>query len=487
MSNRRKVIRKAWPLLVTFGLLLALAACGGGGEESGGDNTATPGGSATPEGATAAASSATPASSGHTVEITMWHDNVAATLDAIEGLARRFNSSQSEVKVKLAFQGTDAEEMAKVVASMNGGDLPNIIQESESFTQRFIDSGAIVPVQEFVDKDNYDLSDLNKKAIEYYTVDGTLWAMPFGVVFPMLYYNKNVFRDVGLDPESPPKDFEEVREVSEKMLQRDAHGNVTRTGIAIDITSWLLEFTLVEHGDLYANNENGRAGRATEVLFNGPTGQTLFQWWHDMVEEDLAINVGRNPTYAETYLTLGAGRVGMATGHSSALRSVVDALEGGLAQTKVDLGVAHLPGVPGGTGLNGIGGRELWIVKSHPQEEQEASWKFIKWLMEPEQQAEWYARSSYLPVNLKAFELPAAAEIETKYPQFKVAAQLYLEAASSPELVLGALLGPYLDIADIVMRAVEEMLIGNKDPIAAINDAAKDANQIIEEYNRRIE
>jgi sn-glycerol 3-phosphate transport system substrate-binding protein len=481
MSNWQETARKAWPLVVTFCLLLALAACGGGGDEDGGEGMATPGG------ATATVGSASPTASGRTVEITIWHDNVAATLDAIEGLVRRFNSSQSEVKVKLAFQGNDAEEMAKIVASLSGGDLPNIIQESEPFTQRLIDSGAFVPIQEFVDRDNYDLSDLNEKAVEYFTVDGTLWAMPFGVVFPMLYYNKNVFRDVGLDPESPPKDLEEVREFSEKMLQRDSHGNVTRTGLAIDITGWLLEFTLDEHGDLYADNENGRAGRATKVLFNGQTGQALFQWWHDMVKDDLAINVGRNPAYADTYLTLGAGRVGMATGHSSALRSVVDALEGGLAQTKVDLGVAHLPGVPGGTGLDGIGGRELWIVKSHPQEEQEAAWKFIKWLMEPEQQAEWYAGSSYLPVNLKAFELPAAAEIETKYPQFKVAAELYLAAASSPELVLGALVGSYLDIVDIVMRAVEEMLIGDKDPIDAINDAAEEANEIIEEYNRRVE
>ena len=194
---------RPWTLLVTFSLLLALGACGGGSEEDGGGTPTAGAGTATPAGATAAASGATATASGHTVEITLWHDNVAATLDAIEGLARRFNASQSEVKVKLAFQGTDAEEMAKVVASLNGGDLPNIVQESEPFTQQLIDSGAMVPVQEFVDKDNYDLSDLNKKALEYFSVDGTLWAMPFGVVFPMLYYNKNVFRDVGLDPEIP--------------------------------------------------------------------------------------------------------------------------------------------------------------------------------------------------------------------------------------------------------------------------------------------
>jgi sn-glycerol 3-phosphate transport system substrate-binding protein len=478
MSNWQETVRRAWPLLVTFGLLLALAACGGGEEEEG-EGTATPGGGlGTP--------SATPTASGGTVEITMWHDNVAATLDAIEGLVRRFNSSQNEVKVKLAFQGTDVEEMAKLVNSLGGGDLPNIVQESESFGQRLIDSGAVVPMQEFIDRENYDLSDLNKNAVEYFTLDGKMWAMPFGMSIPLLYYNKMTFREVGLDPEKPPKDIEEVWELSEKMLKRDTHGNVTRTGIALDTAGWYLEFVLSEHGDLYADNENGRDGRATKVLFNGPTGQAYFQWWRDMVKEDLAINVGRNPTYADTFLTLGAGRVGMTVGSSAALRSVVDALEGGLAQTKVDLGVALQPGVPGGTGSPGIFGRELWILKSHPQEEQEASWKFIKWLMEPEQQAEWYAESGYLPANLKAFELPPAGEIETKYPQMKTVAQLYLEDSASPAL-LGPVLGPYLDINDIIVRAIEEMLVGDKDPVAAINDAAKETNEIIEEYNRRVE
>jgi sn-glycerol 3-phosphate transport system substrate-binding protein len=448
-----------------------LAACGGGGGEEG--REVSPG-------------AGTAAPSGEPVEITMWHMEVAANLNAIQALVRRYNDSQSEVKVKLAFQGNAEEQMAKLLASLSGGDLPAIVYLNEENAQRLIDSDAVTPVQEFIDRENYDLSDFASKLVQYYTVDGKLWAMPFASNVPLLYYNKVTFREVGLDPEKPPKDIEELRQASEKMVKRDSHGNLTRTGLAINLTAWHLSTALQEHGDLYVNNENGRAGRATEVLFNGPTGQAFFQWWRDMVKEDLALNVGRDPTGADTYLPVGAGRVAMTTGDSVALRSVVDALEGGLAQVDVELGVANRPGVPGGTGLPGIYGRALWIFKSRPKDEQEAAWKFIKWLMGPEQQAEWYAGSGFFPVNGKAFDLPAAKEIEAKYPQFRTAAELYL-ASSESSIPAGPLLGPQFDVGQIVTREIEEILVGNKDPIDAINDAAKEANKLIADYNRRVE
>jgi sn-glycerol 3-phosphate transport system substrate-binding protein len=471
---------KALILAVAFGLVLALSACGGGDGEGGDGGTSTPsGGSATP-------SAGSPTPSGKTIEISMWHSEVAANLDTIQALARRFNDSQSEVKVKLSFQGEVNEMMAKLLASLRGGDLPQIVYMNEANAQRFIDSGAAVPLQEFIDREGYDLSDLDKKAIDYYTLDGKLWAMPFAMIVPLLYYNKIAFSEAGLDPEKPPQDLEELRQVAEKLVKRDSNGNVSRAGLAIDLTAWHLDLVLQEHGDLYGNNDNGRAGRISEVLFNGPTGQTFFQWWRDMVKEGLAINVGRNPTGADTFLTMGSGRAAMTVGSSSALRSVVDVIEGGLAQTQVELGVANQPGVPGGTGLPGIYSRALWIMGSHPTEEQEAAWKFIKWLMEPEQQAEWYAGSGFLPVSISAYDLPPAKAIEEKYPQFRTAAELYLATSSSPA-PLGPLLGPQLDVSDVIHKEVEQMLIGDKDPIEAINDAAEEANEIIADYNRRVE
>jgi len=297
MSSWRRVMTKACALLIAFGLLLSLTACGGGGGEEGGE--VTPG-------------AGTAAPSGEPVEITMWHMEVASNLNAIQELVRRYNNSQSEVKVKLAFQGNAEEQMAKLLASLSGGDLPAIVYLNEENAQRLIDSGAVTPVQEFIDRENYDLSDLAPKVVQYYTVGEKLWSMPFASNVPLLYYNKATFREVGLDPEKPPKDTEELRQVSEKMVKRDAHGNLIRTGLSISITAWHLSTALQEHGDLYVNEDNGRAGRATEVLFSGPTGQAFFQWWRDMVKQDLALNVGLDPTAADTYLAVGAGRVGMA-------------------------------------------------------------------------------------------------------------------------------------------------------------------------------
>jgi sn-glycerol 3-phosphate transport system substrate-binding protein len=455
-------MKKALFFLMVFIVAASLAACGG--EEEG-----------EPEG------SATPAAG--PVEISFWHSEVASNLDAIQGLARRFNAEQDEVEVKMAFQGNDEETMLKFMASLGSGDVPAIIYLAEVDAQRVMDSGAARPVQEFIDREEYDLSDLDEKAIQYYTVDGQLHGMPFSIAVPLLYYNKLDFLEVGLDPEQPPGDLEEVREVSQKLVKRDSHGNVLRAGIALDIDPWYFELILAEHGDLYVNNGNGREGRATEAVFDSSTGQAFFRWWHDIVEEGLGANVGRNPGGDAALLAMGVGRASMSFASSQALRSVVDVLErGGM---DVELGVVGQPGVPGGTGLVGVYSRGLWILKGRPEAEQEAAWKFIKWLLEAEQQAEWYAGTGLLPVRLSAYDLPAAQSVVAEYPHFAVPVELVLETPSTQES-LGPLLGPIRDVREVVATAIEETVVGSKDPIEALEDAAVEASDIIEDYNRRL-
>jgi sn-glycerol 3-phosphate transport system substrate-binding protein len=452
-------------LIAVLLLSLSLAACGGGGEE------------AAPTGETPGASP-----SGGTVSIDFWHSESAANLDTLERLASQFNSSQSEVKIRPVYQGSNDDLMAKLTASLGSRQVPALALLVEADTQKMIDSGAVAPIQDFVDREGYDLSDLNETLVKFYSVQDKLWMMPLCAGVPLLYYNKVVFREVGLDPEKPPKDLEEVRQYSEKILKRDGAGNVVRSGIALDLGDWQ-ERMVADHDELLVDNENGHDGRATKVLFDNDTERWFFQWWHDMVDSGLAFNVGRNPTYAEGLLALASGRAAMTFSFSAALRSVIDALEKGVEG--LEIGVAGLPGVPGGTGHPLLIERGLAIFNLRPEEEQQAAWKFIKWLMEPEQQAEWFAGSGYLPASRAALDLPVAKDVVAKYPLFQVALDLYSSSPTTPA-ALGALLGPFWQVREALNTGVEAMLAGAKDPDQALEDAAAESNGVIEDYNQRV-
>jgi len=419
------------------------------------------------------------------VKITFWHFEPASGGDNLIKLVERFNASQNEVRVEPTFQGNDDELAVKLFTSMSSGSVPTIAYMQDGYTQAMIDSQQIAPIQQYIDRDKYDLSDFPPAAVAYYRVDSTLYAMPFGLLVPIMYYNKVPFREVGLDPEQPPKDLDEVRAASEKLIQRDSAGNVTRSGFALDVYPWFLENMLASAGELYLNNDNGRDGFATEVAFDNEAGRKLFQWWHDMVQDGLALNLGWDPSQANGLLAVAAKKAVMVRQTSGALRSVMDVLEKGIEG--VELGVAPLPGIPGRVpeGSPGVYSRSLWIMSARPEEERDAAWTFIKWLVEPEQQAEWFAGSGFLPIRNSAYDLPAAKDIIARYPQFQIPIDIFAKTADTTA-VLGPLLGPIQQVRGAVKDAIESIVSGNASLDEAMEAAVENANAAIKEYNDRM-
>jgi sn-glycerol 3-phosphate transport system substrate-binding protein len=456
---------RLWALLGVVVLALALSACDGGGAGDEGGGAGRPTAAAGP------------------VTIDFWHSEQAASEAALQALIDRFNASQDEVKVRLLFQGAPAELTVKLVNSLRSGAAPALVEVNEGDSQIVVDSGAATPVQEFVDAEGYDLSDFDKKAIDYYTWDGKLYAMPLGINVPMLFYNKVPFREVGLDPDKPPLTLDDVRAYSEKLLKVDGAGNVVRSGIALDTQGWYTHVILAEHGDLFVNNENGREARPTEAVFNNDTGRAFFHWWDEMVDRGLAFNVGRNPGGADALMAVAAGRAAMAVSVSSALRSVLGVIEAGLEG--VELGVGPFPGVAGGTGKPGFFGRALWIMNQRPEAEQRAAWKLARWLAEPEQQAELFVGTGYLPVRLSAYDLEASRQVLEKYPYYQVPIDLFVGVPSTPAK-LGPRIGPSAKVGDILAQALEEMVVGGKDPDQALDEAADRVTQELQDYNRRV-
>jgi sn-glycerol 3-phosphate transport system substrate-binding protein len=258
---------------------------------------------------------------------------------------------------------------------------------------------------------------------------------------------------------------------------------VVRSGIALDVTGWRVESILADHGDLYVNNNNGRDGRATEAVFNNDTARAFFRWWKEMVDSGLAFNVGRNPSGADALMAIASGRAAMAVAPSSVLRSVLDVLATGVEG--VELGMGPFPIVAGSTGGPGVAGRALWIMNQRPEAEQQAAWKLARWLAEPEQQAEFFAGTSHLPVRLSAYDQETSRQVLAKYPLYQVPVDLSVGTPSTPA-ELGPRIGPFSKVRETVTQAMEQMIVGGKDPVQALDDAAEQATKELQDYNQSV-
>lgn len=451
-----------WIPCLLLVVALLLASCDGGGP---GDAQKTPGGPVT---------------------VTLWHSMRSPISGALERIVDEFNASQASYRVEAVFQGSYTESLNKLISSMGSENIPSLIQLDDVSTQLMIDSEAITPIQEFIDGEGYDLSDFDPKALDYYRVGGRLYSMPFNLAGPILYYDRQDFVEAGLDPEKPPRTLDEVRQYSLKLLKRNEQGEVTRYGIALQISPWFFEQMLAKQGAVYANNGNGRDGRATEAAFDGPEGKRILQWWRDMVEDGLAYNAGRRAE--DAMLALAQDRASMSIESTAALGAAV-ALIAVVGEDPQRMGTGPLPAPEPPAGEEGgivLGGASFWVLSDRPEEEQRGAWEFIKFAASPEQQAQWHADTGYFPSRLSAYDLPPAVQRRQQFPQFKTAID-QLRASPNNRATQGALLGGFNQVRDRIARAFEQVLGGGADPAEELEAAAEDATEIIRDYNRTVE
>lgn len=421
------------------------------------------------------------ATPGGPVTITLWHSMGSPLSGSLQRIVDEFNASQTRYQVEALYQGSYTDSLNKLIASIRSDNVPTLIQLDDVSTQIMIDSEETKPIQDFIDDEQYDLSDFDPKVLSYYQVDGKLYSMPFNLAGPILYYDKEAFRDAGLDPEKPPATLEEVRQYAERLLKRDAQGNVTRYGIALSISPWIFEQMLAKQGALYVNDENGRTGRATQVVFDSEQGKKILQWYDDMVQDGLALNSGRDG--ATAMLSVASGGSAMAMESTAAL-GVAVALIALSGEDPARLGTGPLP-APASDAEGGIilGGASFWMLRKAASDEQQGAWEFIKFAASPAQQAQWHADTGYFPSRLSAYDLPPAIERRRAFPQFETAVRQLRDSPDNPA-TQGALLGPFKNVRDRVTDAFERVLSTGADPGNELKAAAEEADNIITEYNR---
>ncbi|RTE08788.1 ABC transporter substrate-binding protein [Paenibacillus whitsoniae] len=444
--------------------LLLTSACGKA------DTTATSTSASTAPAASPAAASTKPA---EPVKVIWWHSMSGELGKAIDKLVADFNASHKDVQVEAVFQGTYDESLNKMKASMDTKNGPSLIQVYEIGSRFMIDSKAITPMQTFIDADKYDVSQLEENILNYYRVDNKLYSMPFNTSNPILYYNKDMFKAAGLDPEKPPTTYDEVAKAAQA-LSKDG-----KSGASFAIYGWFMEQFFANQGAEYLNNGNGRTSPATESQVNADAGVKTLEWWKQMVDNKSAANLGRKTD--DTKKAFLAGQVAMTLDSTASLRGIVSGAEG-----KFQVGTAYLP-KPAGAGEGGVvvGGASLYILNNKTEAEQKGAWEFIKYLTTPDVQAYWSVNTGYFPITKKAYDEQLMKDNLVKYPQFKTAID-QLHATKANKATQGAVMGVFPEARQIVEGAIEETLAGKKAPKDALDAAAKSISEKLATYNKTV-
>ena len=402
--------------------------------------------------------------------ISFWHSMGGVNGEALDTLVKQFNEeNEYGITVDAQYQGEYDDSLNKLKSAQIGNMGADLVQVYEIGTRFMIDSGWIVPMQEMIDGDGYDLSQIEPNLAAYYTIDNELYSMPFNSSTPILYYNKDMFEKAGIT--EVPDSLEGIGEIGQQLLDNGGAGEAMSMGIY----GWFFEQLISKQGLEYANNGNGRKEAATAVAFdeNG-AAKNILTVWKDLNDKGFAPIVGKGGDAG--LADFSAGKSAITLGSTASLKQILQDVNG-----KFEVGTAYFPKVSSSDeGGVSIGGASLWSPDNQETKKLRATWEFIKFLISPESQAYWNAQTGYFPVTVAAQEEETFKQNVAEYPQFQTAIDQLHDSA--PEYA-GALLSVFPEARAIVESEIESLLNGNEDVDAAVKNMTESINGAIEEYN----
>ncbi len=398
------------------------------------------------------------------VDLTMYYPVAVGgpVTKVIDDMVARFEKENADIKVTAVYAGNYTDTMTKAMTAMKGGQPPqlSVLLSTDVFT--LMDENAIVPMDGLVD-DKAWFKEFYPAFMANGQIDGKTWSIPFQRSTIVLYWNKDAFKEAGLDPEKPPANWDEMASMAAKLVKKDASGNVTRWGIEIPTTGyayWMLQALAIENGQKLMNEPG------TEVYLTAPKTVAALDYWVDLSRKEAVMPKG-SIDWATLRTDFLEGKTAMMWHTTGNLTAVKDG-------AKFNFGVAMLPakerrGSP-------TGGGSFYIFKSATPEQQKAAVKFIKWMTAPERAAEWSIKTGYVAVSPAAYKTPTMEAYAKSFPQATVARD-QLEFAV-PELSVHENGRIYKFVGDAVQAAVT----GTQSPKDALAGAQQQADRVLRAY-----
>jgi sn-glycerol 3-phosphate transport system substrate-binding protein len=383
----------------------------------------------------------------------------------IDGYASQFNKENPSYNVTPVYSGTYQETIVKVLTAHKAGKPPTsaILLSTDTFT--LADEGAISPIDDFVktDADRAWLKSFFPAFLLNGQFDNKTWGVPFQRSTVVLYWNKELFKEAGLDPNKPPQTWAETISMGQKLTKKDASGKVTQWGIQVPSSGfpyWLFQGFTTQNDAILAN------AAGTQVKYDDPKVVEALQYWVDLsrkhnIHPPGVVQWGTTP---RDFMEKKAAMIWTTTGNLTNIRS----------NAKFDFGVAMLP--EGKRRGSPTGGGNFFIFDKASAAEQEGAYKFAKWLTQPERAAQWGIDTGYVAVSPASYGTPALKKYAAEFPPALVARD------QLPFAVAELSTHDNQRVTKALNDALQAALTGAKTPAQALKDAQAEADRLLRKY-----
>lgn len=409
-------------------------------------------------------------------DIMWWHAMSGELGRQLEKLASDFNASQSDYRIVPSYKGNYTETVTAAIFAFHSRNQPAIVQVNEIATATMIAArGAIYPVFDLMreEQEAFSPADYLPTVTGYYAdVAGNMLSFPFNASTPILYYNKNMFRAAGLDPEVAPKTWPEVGAAAKRLRASGA-----ACGFTTSWPSWInVENFSAYHNLPLSTEANGFNGLDAVLTFNNPVVvrhiSQLTEWQAAKVFDYSGRATTAEPRFQN-------GECGIFIG-SSATRADIR------KNSRFEVGYGMLPywpDVEGAPQNTIIGGATLWVLRNRPREEYKGVAKFFGYLSKPQVQAAWHQNTGYLPITHAAFDLTRAQGFYDRNPGTAISIE-QMTLKPPTENSRGLRLGSFVLIRDAIDDELEQAFSGKKSAQAALDSAVERGNRLLRQFAR---
>lgn len=386
-------------------------------------------------------------------ELTFWHYWDGANGEVLQGLIDQYEEANPGVTIEAVFT-PGAELTTKLQTAIAGRQTPTMAIADLVAMPLLTSSGALAPLDDFISTSNLDMTDYFQGPLVYGMHEGERYSLPVSASNLGLFWNKELFAQAGLDPNTPPKTWDELVSFSKQIKEATGKWGFELYTQGGEGTSWQWQVYLWQNGGDVLSED------LSTPAFNSEAGTEALQFWVDLVHKEQVSSL-------EPWGLFGRGEAAMVMDGSWMTQFFP-------LQVNFELGSAAVPTPAGGEGATNMGGEQMFIFEGDEATKQ-AAWDFMNWLSSTAVQVEWDKGTGFMPIKASVANDPAyTAWVKNARPLLLPFVETMQVAHARPPIER------YPQMSDTLGKYIVEALYQRMEPQAALSAAASEVEPLLQ-------